>query len=109
MGALLGKCNILQLWIIATIEVCFYSLNNAVLTSVFYAKDLGGSMTIHQFGGYFGLAASFFFRPKKAKEDEKTSHQNGGSYYSNYIAMIGTLFLFIYWPSFNGGPGENAI
>lgn len=34
-GALLGRCNVFQLWIIATIEVCFYSLNNAILSYCF--------------------------------------------------------------------------
>lgn len=46
-GALLGKCNFFQLWCLATIEVCFYSLNEAIIINVFYAIDVGGAMTIH--------------------------------------------------------------
>ena len=56
-------------------------------------------MTIHMFGAYFGLAASYFFEPSKAIEDK--AERNKGSYMTQMVAMIGTLFLFIYWPSFN--------
>ncbi len=63
-------------------------------------------MTIHEFGAFFGLAATWFFQKNKAIKDER--QQNGGSYYSNYIAMIGTLFLFIYWPSFNAAVGSGS-
>jgi ammonium transporter Rh len=57
-------------------------------------------MTIHTFGAYFGLAACFFYHPAKAVEDKDKIC--GSSYTSNLVAMIGTLFLFMYWPSFNG-------
>ncbi len=60
-GALLGKCNVFQLWVIATIEVFFYSLNGAIVIRIFQALDIGGAMTIHTFGAYFGLATTFFF------------------------------------------------
>lgn len=88
---------------IATIEVCFYSLNFAILYYIFGTIDIGGGMTIHTFGAYFGVAASFFFQPKEGIEDKHK--QNGGNYYSNYLAMIGTFFLFLYWPSFNAAVG----
>lgn len=56
-------------------------------------------MYIHTFGAYFGLAASYFFQPKKAIEqhDKKCV----GGYNSQMVAMLGTIFLFCYWPSFN--------
>jgi len=41
--------------------VCFYSLNNMIVTGVLGAVDIGGAMVIHMFGAYFGLAATFFF------------------------------------------------
>jgi hypothetical protein len=49
------------LWVVATIEIIFYSVNVAIIGKTFKALDIGGAMTIHTFGGYFGLAASFFF------------------------------------------------
>lgn len=57
-------------------------------------------MFVHTFGAYFGLAASYFFQPQKAIKNEKGTC--GGDYYSQLIAMIGTIFLFMFWPSFNG-------
>lgn len=56
-------------------------------------------MYIHAFGAYFGLTASYFFQPKRAIEDKE---QRGvGGYTSQYVAMIGTIFLYLFWPSFN--------
>jgi ammonium transporter Rh len=56
-------------------------------------------MYVHTFGAYFGIAASFFF---STKEKINASKDNTGGYNSQTIAMIGTLFLFMFWPSFNG-------
>jgi ammonium transporter Rh len=105
-GGLLGKCNVFQLWTIATIEVIFYSLNDMIVVGILGCVDIGGAMVIHMFGAYFGLACTFFFQPKKGKID--VAGQNGGSYYSNLFAMIGTYFLFLYWPSFNGAVGVGS-
>ncbi len=68
-------------------------------------KDIGGSISIHMFGACFGLTASFFYDNKNANLDVK--QRNGTSYNSSLIAMIGTLFLFMYWPSFNSAPGKS--
>merc|ERR1719195_1710965 len=57
-------------------------------------------MYVHTFGAYFGLAASYFFDNKKAIENK--SGKCGGGYNSQLIAMVGTLFLWMFWPSFNG-------
>jgi ammonium transporter Rh len=70
MGALLGKATFSQLMLIATFESVFFSLNAVIIFEVLHVHDIGGAMTIHMFGAYFGLAAAFFFEPKRAIEDK---------------------------------------
>lgn len=99
-GAILGKCSLEQLWVLATFEIFFYALNESICAGQLVAVDMGGSMYVHTFGAYFGLAASYFFQSKKAIKDEKGRCE--GDYNSQLIAMVGTVFLFMFWPSFNG-------
>ena len=96
-GGVLGKFNMAQYMIMATIEIIFYSLNNMIGVYIFKAVDLGGSMFIHTFGAYFGLGVTYF-----ASSLNAFNHKNNSSnYLSNLIGMIGTIFLWMYWPSFN--------
>jgi len=44
----------------------FWGLNMAICTQYFMAVDLGGSIIIHAFGAFFGLAASYHFQPARA-------------------------------------------
>ena len=83
---------------LAIVELVFYSLNEAILVVIMHISDIGGSLVIHTFGAFFGLAATLSFQAKNAKESKNMS----SSYNSNLFAMIGTVFLWIYWPSFNG-------
>lgn len=63
-------------------------------------SDVGGSITVHAFGAYFGLAVSFMMRPK-ANQTDGDGKLEQSVYVSDLFAMIGTLFLWIFWPSFN--------
>jgi ammonium transporter Rh len=60
-GAILGKCSIHQLFVMATFEVFFYCINEAILMEVFKVYDIGGSMVIHTFGAFFGLSVTLFY------------------------------------------------
>ncbi|NXQ44209.1 RHAG protein, partial [Catharus fuscescens] len=97
-GALLGKTSPIQMLILTLLEITIFACNEHLVTEVLKATDIGASMTIHAFGAYFGLAAAFvLYRPgltKKHENDEST-------YHSDMFAMIGTLFLWLFWPSFN--------
>ena len=39
----------------------FYGLNEAIGVVIFKATDMGGTIFIHTFGAYYGVAASYFF------------------------------------------------
>lgn len=60
-GAVLGKISLSQLWCLATFEVIFFALNEAICVTQLKATDMGGSMYVHTFGAFFGLAATYFY------------------------------------------------
>ncbi|XP_049490751.1 ammonium transporter Rh type B [Panthera uncia] len=100
-GAVLGKTGPAQLLLMALLEVLLFGVNEFVLLSLLGVKDAGGSMTIHTFGAYFGLVLSrVLYRPQL----EKSQHRLGSVYHSDLFAMIGTIFLWTFWPSFNSAP-----
>lgn len=55
-------------------------------------------MVIHAFGAYSGLAFSLILSSLSKPNTRPTSN-----YFSNVFAFIGTLFLWMFWPSFNFG------
>lgn len=97
-GALLGKTNLLQMSIIVICELIFYAINESIGVIEYEAVDMGGSMFVHTFGAFFGLAVSYIITDK----DKVKSEKNSASHTSDIFAMIGTIFLWMYWPSFNG-------
>nr|XP_039262906.1 ammonium transporter Rh type A-like [Styela clava] len=99
-GAVLGKVSPIQLLIMATFEVVFYNLSFWVGVHVLGALDIGGSMFIHAFGAYFGLSVSRVLY----KTHHTTNPKEGSEYHSDMFSMIGPLFLWLYWPSFNSAP-----
>ncbi|KAJ8370851.1 hypothetical protein SKAU_G00108790, partial [Synaphobranchus kaupii] len=61
-------------------------------------NDVGGSILIHLFACYFGLAVTFvLYRPGLRDGHVK----EGSSYQSDILSVVGTLLLWVYWPSFN--------
>lgn len=57
-------------------------------------------MYVHTFGAFFGAVSTYFFQNKKALADDEK--RCTGGYTSQLVAMIGTIFLWMFWPSFNG-------
>ncbi|XP_056142887.1 ammonium transporter Rh type B isoform X2 [Lampris incognitus] len=97
-GAVLGKTSPVQLLVMAMFEVTLFAVNEFILLSALGAKDAGGSMTIHTFGAYFGLVvARVLYRPNL----DKSKQRNCSVYHSDLFAMIGTIYLWMFWPSFN--------
>lgn len=98
-GAVLGKTSPIQLLIMALIEVVLSQINEWIGLDKLGAVDVGESMYIHAFGAYFGLAVARVLHNDHASE----AKSEGSVYHSDIFSMIGTVFLWIFWPSFNGG------
>ncbi|CAI9737590.1 ammonium transporter Rh type A-like [Octopus vulgaris] len=96
-GALLGKVSILQLIVLALIEIVLFVVNEYIGLEILHTVDVGGSMFVHAFGAYFGLAVSRVLYNPEVEESKK----EGAVYHSDIFAMIGTVFLWLFWPSFN--------
>ena len=95
-GVVLGKVSPSQMMLIALVETVFYSLNEQIGLTLQVA-DVGGTMTIHMFGAFFGIAVSLMVTPRSALGNQN----NASVYHSDIMAMVGTIFLWMFWPSFN--------
>ncbi|XP_063045183.1 rh family, C glycoprotein a [Engraulis encrasicolus] len=97
-GALLGKVSPVQLMVITLFGITLFAVEEHIILSLLHCRDAGGSMVIHTFGGYYGLAISWvLYRPNL----HQSKRLNGSNYHSDVFAMIGTLYLWMFWPSFN--------
>ncbi|MEG2000478.1 MAG: ammonium transporter [Evtepia sp.] len=98
IGAPLGKLKMDQYLILGVLFVPVYLLNEwLVLESGYFTGflDTGGSVLIHAFGAYFGLGlvtATY----SKFKEGPKCESDA----VSNQFALLGSLVLWVFWPSF---------
>ncbi|XP_064471208.1 ammonium transporter Rh type A-like [Ornithodoros turicata] len=103
-GAVLGKTSAVQLLVMAIIETVIFCCNEHLAINKLIVSDLGGSIVLHTFGAYFGLAVALVLYSK----DHKDHSKDCSSYNSNVFGVIGTLFLWLFWPSFNavGAQGD---
>lgn len=97
-GALLGKVSPVQLMVVTLFGITLFAVEEYIILNLLHCRDAGGSMVIHAFGGYYGLAISWvLYRPNLHQSKQLI----GSVYQSDVFAMIGTLFLWMFWPSFN--------
>jgi len=97
-GGFIGKVSPTQLVVVTIVELTIYCANKVFfLTNLLDIADCGGTIIIHVFGAYFGLAAC---RTIGAATEEE---HNAPSYVSDLFSLIGTVFLWLFWPSFVAG------
>ncbi|XP_061760194.1 rh50-like protein [Nerophis ophidion] len=97
-GAVLGKTSPLQLLVMALLEVPVFAVTEWAVLKYLKINDAGGSILIHLFACYFGLGVTFvLYRPRlnEGHAKQRTSYQ------SDILSLMGTLFLWVFWPSFN--------
>lgn len=112
-GAVIGRISALQLVVMAAFEVVFYSINEAIGYGRFVVADIGGSMIIHAFGAYFGLTVSYLLDRPDERKRKNALHKWESTPVTDTLAMLGTILLWCFWPSFNsyygaGGPISNG-
>ncbi|KAJ3446681.1 rh50 isoform b [Anaeramoeba flamelloides] len=96
-GALLGRITLLQLFVVAVFGCFGYSLNRYITILHYGAIDLGGSMLIHMFGSIYGITISFFISKMKSLNHR----MNASEAITDIFSLIGTLFMWILFPSLN--------
>lgn len=97
-GAVLGRVGPLELLLMSIFGIIGYTLNESLVYEVLHVYDNGGSTAIHSYGAYYGVTVTFilsrFSTPRKEPQP---------TYLTTTMAMIGTFFLWMFWPSFNAG------
>jgi len=108
MGAYLGRLKMSQYIIAAILFVPSYMFNEWIMLDhgmglIPKGKliDTGGSIVIHQFGAYFGLGV---IMKMTTKEDFPKSIDSDKI--SNQYSMLGSMVLWIFWPSFCAAAAE---
>ena len=127
-GVLIGKISPLQLLIMGLIETILFVANAhfgySILGTVDVGKNciffltfvlIGGSIFIHAFGAYFGLAISLLM---SRKDFDVTGDKQDTTPTTDLFSFLGTnlsspfssspssccpgsILLWLYWPSFN--------
>ena len=71
---------------------------------IFQTSDAGGSILTHAFGAFFGLGLTYGLGVKPEHIPEQNRRTN---YMSDTFALVGTIVLWVFWPSFNGEFSDN--
>jgi len=98
MGAVLGRLKMDQYFLLSLLFIPAYIFNEwLLLESGMFSGflDTGGSVAIHAFGAYFGLGViattAKKFKNAPLMESNKTS---------NEFCLLGSMILWLFWPSF---------
>jgi len=102
-GAVLGRLKMHQYLILGLLFIPFYMINEWMLLENGlgilndHIADTGGSVVIHTFGALFGVGAAISMTTKKELEKPIEADATSDRY-----SMLGSMVLWIFWPSFCG-------
>ncbi|NXG45843.1 RHBG protein, partial [Psilopogon haemacephalus] len=104
-GALLGRLSPIQALLLTLLGVLLFSLNEYILLSLLGVSDSGGSLTVHTFGASFGLMVSrILHQPRVGKR----KGQQGPGQQPEVFAVLGTFYLWLFWPSFASASSSSS-
>jgi ammonium transporter Rh len=100
MGAVLGRLRVYQYALLGVFAVAAYMVNEWLvldgglgITKGFV--DSAGSIVIHSFGAYFGIGLALALTSKSSRGEVIESDET-----SDRFSMLGSMVLWIFWPSF---------
>uniref|UniRef100_A0A8D2CK68 Blood group Rh(D) polypeptide n=1 Tax=Sciurus vulgaris TaxID=55149 RepID=A0A8D2CK68_SCIVU len=100
-GTVLGRANLAQLTVMTLLEVTVVSVTRMVTWKFFYMEHHTDALVFPVFAAYFGLTVAWCLsQPLPEGVEEKAQMATSPSLFG----MLGTLFLWIFWPSFNSAP-----
>ncbi|NXC02237.1 RHL protein, partial [Orthonyx spaldingii] len=95
-GAVLGKANPVQLIVMTLVELILFCVSRCINRAFLEVPDSLSWMHVHLFGAYFGLAvASRFPEPPPGLDKNRSTPK------SELFSMLGSVFVWVFWPSFN--------
>lgn len=97
IGAPLGRFNMGQYMLMAFLFTFVYFINELLIldSGYFYGfQDTGGSVLIHAFGAYFGMGVIADTNKRYGEITPPSSKLN------NQFCLLGSLVLWVFWPSF---------
>ncbi|CAI9582543.1 unnamed protein product [Staurois parvus] len=98
VGAIMGRASHVQLLLFSAMEIPLFVVNDWLVNKYFHVIDIGGTIAIHIFSCYFGLGvAQILYQP----ELRNTHPKEATTAKSDLLSFLGTIFLWIFWPSFN--------
>ncbi len=103
-GAVLGRLKMAQYMLLGLLFIPFYAFNEWILLEgglglVEHGRfvDTGGSIVIHAFGALFGLGVAASMTTKKEFEIPIEADAT-----SDRFSLLGSMVLWVFWPSFCG-------
>jgi ammonium transporter Rh len=99
-GAILGRIKMHQYIILGLLFIPFYIFNELVVANNYFGivssfVDAGGSIVIHAFGAIFGISAAISLTTLKDRETPILTDT-----VSDKFSLLGSMVLWIFWPSF---------
>nr|XP_045006217.1 blood group Rh(CE) polypeptide isoform X1 [Jaculus jaculus] len=102
-GSVLGKANLVQLAMMVLVEMTAFAATRFLHWKIFRMEDHVTMMYVHVFAAYFGLTVAWCLSRRLPQGLDRKARMEKVQIATSpsLFAMLGTLFLWIFWPSFN--------
>ena len=94
-AAIGGRGGPLEALIIVIVGVITFELNRQILT--LFSVDVGGSMTVFEFGGFYGATIAFLLRVTSQSTGLENHKEYVSQKFNVTLALIGAAFCWVFF------------